>query len=281
MQVSKKRSITPVTVDIPVYNAGKRVGPPTMKPIVLDYNAVVHDAITKNLLWSLVRQVNTSDQTVSSWTGFNILIRDDITVKKDTVGYLSTINAPATQMSTVFEILNQVLRVKEALDLSEIAVVFDQALYAKAAEISWKHLQYDKIVLRLGAFHTVLNLLSIIGKCFGSAGLRDISVESGIISEGSIESVLNGHKYNRGARLTKLVYEALLRLAWKGFYPWLEKCHTDDMSHLNASNKVVSSLHDDISKDTMEATLHDPSCSKILQRFSEYLNHLRINSGQL
>ena len=172
--MSKKRSITPVTVDIPVYNAGKREGPPTMKPIVLGYNAVVHDAITKNILWSLVRQVNTSDQTVSSWTGFNILIRDDITVTKDTVGYLSTINAPATQMSTVFEILNQVLRVKEALELSEIAVVFDQALYAKAAEISWKHLQYDKIVLRMGAFHTVLNLLSIIAKRFGSAGfLRD------------------------------------------------------------------------------------------------------------
>ena len=33
LHVSKKRSITPITVDIPVYNAGKRVAPPTMKQL--------------------------------------------------------------------------------------------------------------------------------------------------------------------------------------------------------------------------------------------------------
>lgn len=78
-----------------------------------------------------------------------MLTRDDIMVTKDTVGYLPTINAPATQLSTVYEILNQVLKIKQALNLEEVVCVFDQALYAKASEIVWKHQKlYGKIVLR-------------------------------------------------------------------------------------------------------------------------------------
>ena len=46
------------------------------------------------------------------------------------------------------------------------------------------------VLLRLGTFHTIFNLLSIIGKRFQDAGLRDICTESGIIAEGSVSSVL-------------------------------------------------------------------------------------------
>ena len=52
--------------------------------------------------------MNTSGQSVSSWTGFNMQARDDIVVTKDTVGYLPTVNVPATQLSTVHKILTQV-----------------------------------------------------------------------------------------------------------------------------------------------------------------------------
>lgn len=98
----------------------------------------------------------------------------------------------------------------KALDIDEIVCVFDQALYAKAAEIVWKHpIQFKPVVLRMGVFHTLLNLISIIGKRFGSAGLRDIAVECDIISEGSVLGVLGGRSYNRGVRLCKLVYEAV------------------------------------------------------------------------
>ena len=58
-------------------------------------------------------------------------------------------------------------------------------------------------------------MLAVIGKRFGDAELRDLSVESGVIADGSIAGVLDGKKYNRAIRLHTLVYEALLRLAWK------------------------------------------------------------------
>jgi len=94
--------------------------------------------------------------------------------------------------------------------------VFDQALYAKATEIKWKHrAQLNDLVLRMGVFHTIFHttFLSVIGKRFQDAGLRDVIVESGVIAEGSVAGVLEGRTYNRAVRFHKLMYEALNRLA--------------------------------------------------------------------
>ena len=229
----KERSVTAVPLDIPEYNAGNRLGPPVLKPQVLDLQSVRDIAMRTNLVWSLTRLSDTKDQSVSSWTGFNMQISGNKIVHKDTVGYLPTINAPATQLSTVHHVLIQVMKIKTELDLDEIVCVFDQALYAKAMEIKWKNGEiFQSVVIRMGTFHTLCNLMSIIGKRFASAGLRDLAVESGIIAEGSITSVLEGRHYNRGVRLYKLLYEALLRLAWKGFYLWLAEHHSEDGRHI-------------------------------------------------
>ena len=59
-------------------------------------------------------------------------------ISEDFVGYLPTINAPATELNTVFEILNQSERIRKELLLETMVVVMDQALFAKAAEIAWK-----------------------------------------------------------------------------------------------------------------------------------------------
>ncbi|KAG1660989.1 putative ATP-dependent RNA helicase DDX46 [Nymphon striatum] len=151
---------------------------------------------------------------IGSWTEFNIRTRDNVTVKPDKVGYLPTINAPATELSTVQELLSQSVFIQQHLSLDKIAVIMDQALYAKAAEVAWKHkLRFESLLLMMGNFHIICNMLSIIGKLFRDAGLRDLAVESGVIAEGSIDKVLDGKQYNRGVRLHKLTYEALMRLA--------------------------------------------------------------------
>ena len=78
----------------------------------------------------------------------------------------------------------------------------------------------------MGTFHTICNLLSIIGKRFSDAGLRDVAVETGLIAEGSISSVLEGRQYNRDVSLHKILYEAFLRLSWKGFVSWVKENHS-------------------------------------------------------
>ena len=88
--------------------------------------------------------------------------------------------------------------------------MFDQALYPKATEIKLKHsAQFSAIVLRLGVFPTICTFLAAMGKRFQGAGLRDVCVESGVITDGSAAGVLEGRSSNRAFRFHKLMFEAL------------------------------------------------------------------------
>ena len=137
-KTDKKRSILPCDKLLPIYNVGKRVGPPAVKPAD-SYNAPSEAYLVakhKNYVWLMTCLMNPSDQVVSSWTGFNIITRSHLKVEEDVVGYLPTINAPATDMSTVQEILRSAFKIMSSLQLENIAVVLDQALFAKATEIA-------------------------------------------------------------------------------------------------------------------------------------------------
>ena len=229
---TKKRSVEPLDAEnLPIYNAGERCGPRSRIFVEVTCQEALENARRKNLLWVLVRLHADAKQKVSGWTGFNISVRNKVEGRQDSVGYLPTINAPTTNMSTVHEVLVHSFKIKVALQLKSIAVVLDQALYAKATEIVWKYPDMFKgLVLRMGAFHTVCTLLSIIGKRFQDVGLRDICIESGVIAGGSVSGVLDGRRYNRAVRFQKLMYEALQRLAWKGFHSWIEKYPDKNLS---------------------------------------------------
>ena len=61
------------------------------------------------------------------------------------------------------------------LGLDDTVVALDQAIYAKAVEVVWKHKEeFKTIVLRMGSFHVTCVFLSVIGKRLRDNGLRDI-----------------------------------------------------------------------------------------------------------
>ena len=133
--VKSKRSIDTVDdANLPVYNAGNRRGLPSRRYVEVTSAQIMEDAWKKKLLWLLARLHSSKKQTIPSWTGFNILVKNKHVVAKDSVGYLPTLNAPATDMFTVYQVLTKSLQIKETLRLQSIVVVFDQALYAKATE---------------------------------------------------------------------------------------------------------------------------------------------------
>ena len=114
--------------------------------------------------------------------------------------------------------LNQAQSICDYLNLVEIVCVFDQAIYEKAVDILWTEGgKFQKIIPRMGEFHTCMNLLGTIGKRFEDAGLRDLALESGIVAEGSVNTVMSGKAYNRAVRFHKLMYESYCELPGKGF----------------------------------------------------------------
>jgi len=104
-----------------------------------DYSNEVLYGKTLTTLWVISRYNNQQQQTIPSWTGFNLSSRLAIEIQESTLGYLPTVNFPAAEMSTVLEIMQRSMCIKESLHLQSICCTFDQALYAKAAEIVWKH----------------------------------------------------------------------------------------------------------------------------------------------
>ena len=95
-QKNKKRSVNHPDALFPLYNAGAKTEPPAIETLDLVVGKSAEEAQQKNLLWSLVRQNDTENQTISSWTGHNIRTCDQVSVTQDNIGYLPTINAPET-----------------------------------------------------------------------------------------------------------------------------------------------------------------------------------------
>jgi len=88
----------------------------------------MREARKKNLIFLLTRlHYAQHQQKVSIWTGFNIQVHDRKCIVKSNEGYLPTINAPATSMATINEVLKQALRIMHSLKLTRITCVFDQA----------------------------------------------------------------------------------------------------------------------------------------------------------
>ena len=141
---------------------------------------------------------------VQGWTGFNITVRRNAVIVESNTAYLDTIDSPATDLKTAFEVLCRASEICDRLNLKAVACVFDQSFYAKAMEVFWKNRQLFKhLIIMMGGFHLIIMLLSVIGTRFGDAGLRELAIESDAIAEGSIERVLNGKNYNSHCVCTK------------------------------------------------------------------------------
>ena len=184
-------------------------------------------------------------------------------------------------MSTVQEVLVQSKKIMNTLQLPSIVVTFDQALYAKATEILWKHKEkFKNIIPRLGEFHTICTMLSIIGKRFQDAGLADLCSESGVIAEGSVTGVLEGRKYNWAIRFHKILYEGLMRLALKDFPSWLDSHHSTK-KHVADLELEIEEFCQNISQDSFTKFINQPKYINSAELFGEYLDYLRNDNGNL
>ena len=107
--------------------------------------------------------------------------------------YLPTISAPATNMSTIQEVIDRPLTIMHSLKLTSITCIFDQAIFCKVLEIKSKNVNlYKPIVLHLGTFHTLCTILSIMGKRFQDAGLKYLCIDSGVVAGGLVSAMMEG-----------------------------------------------------------------------------------------
>ena len=98
------------------------------------------------------------------------------------------------------------------------------------------------IHLWMGSFYACCIYLAVLGKRFGSAGLREIIVEANLTGSGSVEAVLNRKNYNRALRVMKTVYEALMRLKVEAFENWMHANRKYDVAAEFLESREISEL---------------------------------------
>ena len=92
---------------------------------------------------------------------------------------------------------------------------------------------------------------------------------------------LEGRSYNRAIRVHKLAYEALMRVAWRGFQPWVDERCPLDMNQIRRALDEVANLGNDLTKDNHDRVIQSQPFKCLNERFEEFVDHLRKTNGPL
>jgi len=156
--------------------------------------------------------------------------------------------------------------------LNTVVCVFNQAFYAKAMEVYWKHKElFVGLVIMMGGFHLLLMLLGVIGSRFGDAGLRELAFQSDVLAEGSVDKALNGKQYNRAVRLHKCVYEALMRLLLKEFESSVQSLPVLNLEQLKL----------ELNQEEFERVMNSSEFRQFADQFHAYLQRMKENGSSL
>ena len=258
---------------LPEHDKGIAEHAPSAKkqgPTINTKPATSLSALKKNyddFLYIIVKHVYHNPKQIPAWTEFNQIINESrgYAVQPTLIHYLPLIEAPATDEKTITTILQRTLEIADALQLERIVAVFDLAIYCKVQMQRWadpSKVYLDRIIPRLGEFHTIMSFLGILGKRFGPAGLSDIWIESDVVAAGSINAALQGKHYNRAVRGHKIVFEALFRHLLQDY---LESLSEEKQNALLTLSDNLSTNYRDISND------YDADFIAFYDGFSNYL----------
>ena len=272
---SKTRSLkvgTPETLaHVHLYS---RVGPTFPEGAVFTPPTINSEVYSKCLqeyrVRSLARVVGSSGekQIVPGFGGF-ISATGAKHSQKSTIDYFTPINQPFTEYSTIKELLKQSEDATMEVGQEYVLNTFDLGGCMKALPLIWKFPdEYRKHVVTPGPFHTGMNYMGMVTghKCRGS-GYAEILIEAELITSGCPASVLSGKAYAKALFCLKTVTEAMERLLIERFI---------EEENVEVTNpKVLLSLIQTCSRETLNITLQDPPTRTILEKYVAYEEKVR------
>lgn len=157
----------------------------------------VMEAEAKGLAFLLGRQFESSENKIG-WTEHNKIIPTNNS-SMTSYGFMPLILNPAHEYNTLHTVLMRCVSLADNLNYPYIDLVVDQALFCKLLELRWSSEIFQKlIILRMGGLHLSMNFMGAIGQHMKNSGLSEIWTESGVLSAGSAEKVLEGKAYSKG-----------------------------------------------------------------------------------
>ena len=282
-----RRSLPPeaISSEIRDYYGGKRVGPGELIEVKnlsrsTSYLNIRDIQRLRYLVWIEVRKLRTHPSIlIPGWTGFNIKVANNVVITASNISYLDTIDAPATDLKTAYEVLCRACEIRDRLGLKAVAYVFDQSFYAKAMEVFRKNKEiFSNLVIMMGGFQLFMMLLGIIGNRFGDAGLIELAVESDVVAGGSIEKVLTGKNYNRAVRMHKIFYDALMRFLINAFESSVSE---DQKVILDSKTAAVEELKFNLGLEKSTALLESNNIQRWYEVFTCFVESMTNNGSDL
>ena len=130
------------------------------------------------------------------WTLFNQSPSSD-KQEVTSLGYLPIIIAPTHEPDTLN--VRRCIAISSYVGHEHTVIIVDQALYYKLMELKWSIPDYQhNLIPRLGGLHIALKYLKTIGDHTSGSGRPEVWVASGLLGEGTVQSVLSGKSYNEG-----------------------------------------------------------------------------------
>ena len=115
--------------------------------------------------------------------------------------------------------------------------------------------------------------MALIGKRFGSAGLRDLIVQTCLAGPDQVKGILKGKHYNYGIRISKIVFEVLLRLKFECFEKWFGKSRESDALYNLRASDEFSKLMKGRNSETFENGLK--AVNTLAQLYEKFDNSIR------
>lgn len=193
-------------------------------------------------------------------------------LRKSTIEYYTPINQPITDYEVVSELLRRSEEATSEVGQQYTINTFDLGVVMKALPLIWKFPErYNKHLILLGQFHTVMNYIGMITghKCRGS-GYAEILLEAQLVTNGCLRHVLSGKAYAKALFCLKTVCEALERLLFDCFI---------QEENLEINPESLLNLIESCDCEHLDRALADSSTSAIIQKYLEYQE--RVRNGHL
>lgn len=162
--------------------------------------------LATDILWLL--NVHSSEVPMVGWNGFMEKATSEEHYQRSKVFYLPFINAPPSNLDTVYTALLIARQKCDSINQKTCFVTFDQPLYMKAQEIVHNGKpELKNVIPRLGGFHLLMSFLGAIGTIMAGSGLSELLTT--IYAQNSIIKMMSGHAYSRAVRAHLLTHQAL------------------------------------------------------------------------
>ena len=170
-------------------------------------------AEAKDMAFMMFRQdTERSKDLLSDWTEFNKHLHKDETKPASIVGMMPLLNHKADEYATIYTTGERMRYISQVLGQEHPWQTIDQAIHMPSMEVKWTYdEEWKNLRYRMGGLHNLLVMMATIGNHVEGSELCEIWIQSGIITEGSLDKILRGKDFKGGMFLHKVTLQTCWR----------------------------------------------------------------------